>query len=258
MEQHAGRHPRASSAPRRRWPIVMRPRGRRHPGDGHRAAVQPQPARDRSTPSWSATARSPTPSSRARRSRSSRWPARLEDGRSRPRTRFDLPADDQVTPATAYRVHAADERRARPARMTASRDPRALEQHRHLHDRHAGGQGPPAGLDLALRVRRRGPASTSRARWRATCARRGVVGTGVLNIPIGQGTAVTLTQLARAYAAIANGGTLVTPHLVAAVGGEERGPAGAAHHARVHGAVASARHAARGRGPARHGHRWPR
>jgi cell division protein FtsI/penicillin-binding protein 2 len=46
-------------------------------------------------------------------------------------------------------------------------------------------------------------------------------GTSILNIPIGQGVAVTLTQLARAYAAVANGGYLVTPHLVEGVGGRE-------------------------------------
>ncbi|MFP5452208.1 MAG: peptidoglycan D,D-transpeptidase FtsI family protein, partial [Thermoleophilia bacterium] len=43
-------------------------------------------------------------------------------------------------------------------------------------------------------------------------------GFSIGNIPIGQGVSVTLTQLARAYAAIANGGTLVTPHLVQSVG----------------------------------------
>ena len=46
-------------------------------------------------------------------------------------------------------------------------------------------------------------------------------GTSILNIPIGQGVAVTLTQLVRAYAAVANGGYLITPHLVARVGGHK-------------------------------------
>jgi cell division protein FtsI/penicillin-binding protein 2 len=43
-------------------------------------------------------------------------------------------------------------------------------------------------------------------------------GSGITNIPIGQGVSVTLTQLARSYAAIANGGRLVEPHLVERVG----------------------------------------
>ncbi|MGE0028385.1 MAG: peptidoglycan D,D-transpeptidase FtsI family protein [Thermoleophilia bacterium] len=47
-------------------------------------------------------------------------------------------------------------------------------------------------------------------------------GSGITNIPIGQGVRVTLTQLTRAYAAIANGGLLVTPHLVKGAGGVER------------------------------------
>jgi cell division protein FtsI/penicillin-binding protein 2 len=38
-------------------------------------------------------------------------------------------------------------------------------------------------------------------------------GTGIYTFPIGQGVDVTLAQLARAYAAIANGGRLVTPYL---------------------------------------------
>ena len=44
-------------------------------------------------------------------------------------------------------------------------------------------------------------------------------GSSIGNIPIGQGDAITLMQLARAYAVPANGGFLVHPHLVARVGG---------------------------------------
>ncbi len=47
-------------------------------------------------------------------------------------------------------------------------------------------------------------------------------GSGITNVPIGQGGSVTLTQLTRAYAAIANGGLLVRPHLVKGAGGVER------------------------------------
>ena len=47
-------------------------------------------------------------------------------------------------------------------------------------------------------------------------------GSGITNVPIGQGVSVTLTQLTRAYASIANGGLLVKPHLVKGAGGVER------------------------------------
>jgi cell division protein FtsI/penicillin-binding protein 2 len=44
-------------------------------------------------------------------------------------------------------------------------------------------------------------------------------GTSIINIPIGQGIGVTLAQLTSAYAAVANGGRLVPPHIVDGVGG---------------------------------------
>ncbi len=44
-------------------------------------------------------------------------------------------------------------------------------------------------------------------------------GASMGNLPIGQGESVTALQLATAYAAIANGGTLRAPHIVATVGG---------------------------------------
>jgi len=43
-------------------------------------------------------------------------------------------------------------------------------------------------------------------------------GTSILNIPIGQGVAVTLAQIAEAFGAIANGGRMVPPHLIKRVG----------------------------------------
>ena len=47
------------------------------------------------------------------------------------------------------------------------------------------------------------------------------------NLPFGQGESVTPVQLATAYAAIANGGILRAPHIVAAIGGESvRTPTG--------------------------------
>jgi cell division protein FtsI (penicillin-binding protein 3) len=44
-------------------------------------------------------------------------------------------------------------------------------------------------------------------------------GSTIGTVPIGHGIAVTPIQMARAYAAIANGGVLVTPHLIQAVDG---------------------------------------
>jgi len=45
-------------------------------------------------------------------------------------------------------------------------------------------------------------------------------GTSMLNLPIGQGQSVTPMQITAAYGAIANGGVLKTPRIVASVGGE--------------------------------------
>jgi cell division protein FtsI/penicillin-binding protein 2 len=47
-------------------------------------------------------------------------------------------------------------------------------------------------------------------------------GSSMGNLPIGQGEAVTPMQMATAYSAIANGGVLRPPHVVAAVGGRPR------------------------------------
>jgi cell division protein FtsI (penicillin-binding protein 3) len=55
-------------------------------------------------------------------------------------------------------------------------------------------------------------------------------GSTIGNVPIGQGIAVTPIQMASAYAAIANGGVWVRPHLVERVGGV---PARPALHRRV-------------------------
>jgi cell division protein FtsI (penicillin-binding protein 3) len=45
-------------------------------------------------------------------------------------------------------------------------------------------------------------------------------GVSMLNLPFGQGEAVTPLQMANAYAAIADGGVLRAPHIVKAVGGQ--------------------------------------
>ena len=47
-------------------------------------------------------------------------------------------------------------------------------------------------------------------------------GSSIGNIPIGQGIAVTAVQMAAAYAAVANGGVWVQPHLVSRIDGSKR------------------------------------
>ena len=73
------------------------------------------------------------------------------------------------------------------------------------------------------RRRRRGRRASSRTRrsapWRQI---------DLANGSFGQGVAVTPIQLATAYAAMVNGGMLVQPHVVAAVGDQDREVAGAA------------------------------
>ncbi len=45
-------------------------------------------------------------------------------------------------------------------------------------------------------------------------------GTAILNVPIGEGIAVTPLQMAALYASVANGGTWIQPHVTAAIGGK--------------------------------------
>jgi len=55
-------------------------------------------------------------------------------------------------------------------------------------------------------------------------APQGWSGSTIGNVPIGQGLSVTAIQMATAYAAIANGGTLPRPHLVRSSGGRDLSP----------------------------------
>ena len=74
------------------------------------------------------------------------------------------------------------------------------------------GFGEATGVDLAAENAGNLP---PRAKW--TLASR-------INIPLGQGLTATQIQQVRAYAAVANGGFLVTPHVVARVGGHSVAP----------------------------------
>ena len=95
------------------------------------------------------------------------------------------------------------------------------------------GFGSPTGIDVAGEVR--GLVNDPATSWRQI---------DLANGSFGQGVAIHQIQLATAYAALVNGGILVTPHVVAGVGAEpvdasvDAGPGSAAQPAagRAHGA----------------------
>ena len=146
----------------------------------------------------------------------------LEDGRVSPGTAFNLPVEYKLYDRTLKDSH-----REEPVTYTASE---ILEQSSNIGTVKIAqrltqsrlqawitrfGFGSPTGIDYPGEVK---GLVLPRDKWS---------GTSILNIPIGQGVGVTLTQLTRAYAAIANGGRLVTPHVIDAVGGTpQEHPAG--------------------------------
>jgi cell division protein FtsI/penicillin-binding protein 2 len=73
------------------------------------------------------------------------------------------------------------------------------------------GFGQPSGIDIAGE----NPGNLPKLKWNLGQS---------LNIPFGQGMTATQLQLVRAYAAIANGGELVTPRVVAKIGGHATVP----------------------------------
>ncbi len=138
----------------------------------------------------------------------------LEDGKVSPTTSFNLPVQYKLYDRTLEDSH-----REVPVTYTASE---ILEQSSNIGTVKIAqrltqsrlqawitrfGFGSPTGIDYPGEVK---GLVLPRDQWS---------GTSILNIPIGQGVGVTLTQLTRAYAAIANGGRLVTPHVIDAVGG---------------------------------------
>ena len=109
------------------------------------------------------------------------------------------------------RRHGDDDRRA---------DPRVLLERRRGHDRREArrASGSCTGSSGSASASR--PASTSPARARASsCRSTSGAGTTIGNVPIGQGISVTPIQMASVYAAVANGGVWIQPHLVERVGG---------------------------------------
>ena len=108
---------------------------------------------------------------------------------------------------------------ARPDRPHDGADPRAVLERRHGPHRAAPRRGPLRLLGAALRLRQADEASSCPARRPASCCRASkYTGPSMGNLPIGQGESVTPIQLATAYAAIANGGVLRRPRIVARIG----------------------------------------
>jgi cell division protein FtsI (penicillin-binding protein 3) len=139
--------------------------------------------------------------------------AALEDRKVTPSTRFSLPLEYKRYDRTLTDTHREEE-----VTWTATE---ILEHSSNIGITKIGervgderlsawikrfGFGSPTGIDFPGEVRGLLPPVEQ---W-----------SGVPRLPIGHGISVTLAQLTRAYAAIANGGFLVEPHLVAQVGGE--------------------------------------
>jgi cell division protein FtsI/penicillin-binding protein 2 len=148
--------------------------------------------------------------------------AALEDGRVEPDTKFNIPP---VLAVADRKLHDAEEHgwetRTTSEILKFSSNIGAVLIARKVGTKrfdswiHRWGFGKPTGVDL--------PGEE-----------QGIVlpleqysGATMGNLPIGQGIAVTPMQMAAAYAAIANGGMLRPPHIVASVGGRAtKKPAG--------------------------------
>ena len=152
------------------------------------------------------------------------------------RARLDLQARDRrrralrrasSTPNDALHASLRDPgRRPQDPRRRAARDrdderlgdPLALVQRRRDHARRAADPAPARPLDLTLRLRAADRDRLPRRERRDRAPEDKWSGSSIGNIPIGQGIAVTPIQMASAYAAIANRGVWVRPHLVDHVG----------------------------------------
>jgi cell division protein FtsI/penicillin-binding protein 2 len=138
----------------------------------------------------------------------------LEQGLVTPQTRFDLPVNIQIADRSIHDAEARGAERRSVAQILAqSSNVGAIEIGQRLGSArfdswvHRFGFGRPTGVDL--------PGEE-----------RGIIlphqkysGSSMGNLPIGQGESVTPMQMAAAYSAIANGGILRPPRIVASVGG---------------------------------------
>ncbi len=140
----------------------------------------------------------------------------LSDGLVTPQTKFTLPYSIRVADRV---IHDAELRGTET--MTVAQILPALVERRRGHDR-ADEARPDAAAEVdrtaSASASRR--ASTSRARARACCRRTGRARRSA-TCRSGRASSVTAIQLASVYAAIANGGVWIQPHLVDHVGGEQ-------------------------------------
>ncbi len=138
----------------------------------------------------------------------------LQRGLITPNTPFNIPDQIQVANRTIH-----DDTEHPEETLTTARNPRPLQQRRRDQDRCAR---------RSRQLQRMGPSLRLRRAHRGRPARGGkgrplplseYSGSSMGNLPIGQGELVTPMQMATAYSAIANGGILRPPHIVAAVNG---------------------------------------
>ncbi len=138
----------------------------------------------------------------------------LEDGKVTPDTQFQLPAEIQVADRSigeaqgeTYGTLNAAGILQKSSNVGMIKVGLLLTADRFARWVQAFGFGKPTGVDL--------PGEQTGI----VLARKDYSGSSMGNLPIGQGEAVTPMQMATAYAAIANGGTLRPPRIVRAVGG---------------------------------------
>jgi cell division protein FtsI/penicillin-binding protein 2 len=138
----------------------------------------------------------------------------LQDRLVTPGTEFDLAPQIQVADRTIKESHLRGPVRLSTADILAQSSNvgavtigQRLGKQRFDHWVRSFGFAKPTGVDLP------GEAAGIVPKW------QNYSGSSIGNIPIGQGISVTPMQMATAYAAIANGGTLRPPRVVKAVGG---------------------------------------
>ena len=150
----------------------------------------------------------------------------LEEGLVTPSTRFKLPPTLTINKGTddEFTLHEAHKREtyetwSTTAILQRSSNIGAITISDRLRRRNLlrpwlakFGFGTATGIDLAAENAGNLP---PRSKWTAGSR---------INIPLGQGLTATQVQQVRAYAAIANGGFLVSPHVVARVGGHSVAP----------------------------------